>query len=274
MHSQNSLTPSESDLGRREMLTSLSLAAATVASLGLGADVLGARQNTSPIKPPVPPVTPESMGWDPKANQFVLPPLPYKTDALEPHIDKQTMELHHGKHHAAYVSGLNRALEELASLRKREPDPTETRNWLRELAFHGSGHFLHVLFWNSMASAATGAGGHPKGAIAKEIERNFGSFKQFSDQFQAAAVAVEGGGWSILVWEPISRQLLIMQAEKHQNLTAWGVQPLLPLDVWEHAYYLKYQNKRKDYVAAFMNVINWEAVEKRWETVSGKVVAA
>lgn len=254
---------------RREAM----FAAATLAGLGLAASSWSMPQDTSPIKPSVPPTTPESMGWDPKAGQFVLPPLPYKTDALEPHIDKQTMELHHGKHHQSYVAGLNAALAALAELRKKEADAADMRKWLRELAFHGSGHFLHVLFWNAMAPSASGGGGAPKGAIAAEIERNFGSFKQCSDQFQAAAVAVEGGGWGILAYEPVSKQMLIMQAEKHQNLTAWGVVPLLAVDVWEHAYYLKYQNKRKDYVAAFMNVINWEAVEKRWESASGKAVA-
>jgi Fe-Mn family superoxide dismutase len=125
-----------------------------------------------------------------------------------------------------------------------------------------------VLFWNAMAPSSAGGGGQPKGRIAKQIETDFGSFKLFADQFQAAATAVEGGGWGILAWEPFARQLLIMQAEKHQNLTAWGVQPLLPIDVWEHAYYLKYQNKRKDYVAAFMNVIHWEAVDRRFNEVT------
>jgi superoxide dismutase, Fe-Mn family len=159
-------------------------------------------------------------------------------------------------------------LKMLGEVRTGNRDAAETKHWERELAFNGSGHFLHVLFWNSMASPQQGGGGAPSGAIAKQIETDFGSFKQFADQFQTAANAVEGGGWGILVWEPIAKQLLIMQAEKHQNLTAWGVQPLLPVDVWEHAYYLKYQNKRKDYLAAFMNVIDWKAVEDRFADLS------
>ncbi|MCI0363729.1 MAG: Fe-Mn family superoxide dismutase, partial [Phycisphaerales bacterium] len=112
------------------------------------------------------------------------------------------------------------------------------------------------------------AGGTPRGTIAEQIDASFGSFKSFSDQFQTAAVAVEGGGWGILALEPVSKQLFIMQAEKHQNLTAWGVIPLLAVDVWEHAYYLKYQNKRKEYVSAFMNVINWEAVDRRYSELT------
>ena len=265
-------------LPRREAIASLGFAAMALAGAGLGLNAEAFGQDVStPIRVGPAPMSLESLGWDPKTNQYVLPPLPYKYDALEPHIDKQTMELHHDKHHASYVTGLNRAIAALKDLRKREPEATEVRNWIRELAFHGSGHFLHVLFWNSMgpasasgesSGASTAMGGQPKGELAKQIDKDFGSFKQFSDQFQSAAVAVEGGGWGIVAWEPISRQLLIMQAEKHQNLTAWGVQPVLPLDVWEHAYYLKYQNKRKDYVGAFMNVINWDAVDRRFADVS------
>ena len=253
-------------LPRREMLATLGFGAAALAGAGISLDSRALAQDQNPATASSVPMTTEAMGWNAKTNQYVLPPLPYAYDALEPHIDKQTMELHHEKHHAGYVAGLNRALQTLAELRKKESDPTELRNWLRELAFNGSGHFLHVLFWNSMGP---NAGGPPKGNLAKEIDRCFGSFKQFADQFQAAAIAVEGGGWGILAWEPIGKQLFIMQAEKHQNLTAWGVEPILAVDVWEHAYYLKYQNKRKDYVAAFMNVINWNAADRRLALVAG-----
>lgn len=240
-------------------------------ALGLGAAVLpgvaGLAQTTSPLPSRQQQVSPESLGWDPKTRQYILPQLPYKYDALEPHIDKQTMELHHSKHHQSYVDGLNKAMKMLGEIRAGQRDSAEIKHWERELAFNGSGHFLHVLFWNSMAPTNAGGGGEPKGNIAAQIANEFGSFKQFADQFQAAANAVEGGGWGILAYEPIAQQLLIMQAEKHQNLTAWGVVPLLPIDVWEHAYYLKYQNRRKEYVAAFMNVINWDAVERTFTTV-------
>ena len=264
-------TSNNETFARRDVLASLGFGAAALAGVGLGLDSLVSAQAPSSPVPSSTPITTEAMGWDARINKFVLPPLPYKPDALEPHIDAQTVSLHHDKHHATYVAGLNRAIEALGEMRKKESDPTELRNWLRELAFHGSGHFLHVLYWNEMGP---NGGGQPAGALAKEIDRNFGSFKQFSDQFQAAAVAVEGAGWGILAFEPISKQLLIMQAEKHQNLTAWGVQPVLVVDVWEHAYYLKYQNKRKDYVAAFMNVINWEAANTRLSSITQDASAA
>jgi superoxide dismutase, Fe-Mn family len=175
------------------------------------------------------------------------------------------MELHHDKHHKAYVDGLNKALAGIKEF--RTSGTGDIRALSRDLSFNGSGHMLHTLFWRVMGPPPN-AGGQASGAIGERINRDFGSFKAFSDQFQAAAVAVEGGGWSILALEPVSGQLLIMQAEKQQNLTVWGVMPLLPLDVWEHAYYLKYQNKRKDYVAAFMNVINWEAVNRHYEAIA------
>jgi superoxide dismutase, Fe-Mn family len=249
-----------SALDRREALASIGLGAAAVAGFG----PLAFAQDVSPVSPSKTAASPESLGWDPTTKQYALPKLPYSSDALEPHMDKHTMELHHGKHHLGYVDGLNKALKTLGEIRTGKRDASDIKHWMRELAFNGSGHFLHVLFWNSMESPSKGAGGSAKGNIAKQIEKDFGSYKQFSDQFQASAAAVEGSGWGILVWEPVAKQLLIMQSEKHQNLTAWGVQPLLPIDVWEHAYYLKYQNKRKDYVAAFMNVINWDAVEQRF----------
>jgi Fe-Mn family superoxide dismutase len=126
-----------------------------------------------------------------------------------------------------------------------------------------------VLFWNVMGPPSAGAGGQPSAgsAIAQQVQQDFGSFKAFADQFQAAAASVEGSGWAILVYEPLSGQLMIMQAEKHQDLTMWGVIPVLPVDVWEHAYYLKYKNMRKDYVSAFMNVINWPAVDEHFKAI-------
>jgi superoxide dismutase, Fe-Mn family len=257
--------PASNELPRRDALASIGLgAAAMLSAAAFTGPALG--QNASPVKPTQTPVTPAMLGWDPKANKYALPPLPYKSDALEPHIDAQTMLLHHDKHHQGYVEGVNKALTGLADFRAGKGGDIKALS--RDLAFHGSGHLLHVLFWNVMGP---NAGGQPAGAVAERINIDFGSFKAFSDQYQAAATAVEGSGWAILALEPISSQLLIMQAEKHQDLTIWGVVPLLPVDVWEHAYYLKYQNKRKDYVAAFMNVINWEAVNKHYEAIAGRV---
>jgi Fe-Mn family superoxide dismutase len=252
---------------RRDALASMGFGAAAMMGTGVAAAIAAPAlaQDSTPIKPSVTPITPEMLGWDAKARTYVLPPLPYKPEALEPHIDAQTMTLHHGKHHQGYVDGLNKAIAGMADFRGGKGG--DIKSLSRELAFHGSGHMLHVLFWSVMGPPPN-AGGQASGAIAARINADFGSFKAFSDQFQAAATAVEGGGWAILALEPISGQLVIMQAEKHQDLTMWGVIPLLPIDVWEHAYYLKYQNKRKDYVAAFMNVINWDAVNRHYEAIA------
>jgi Fe-Mn family superoxide dismutase len=197
-----------------------------------------------------------------------LPPLPYAYDALEPHIDEQTMHLHHDKHHLGYVNGLNKAEDELAKARD-EGNFSLIKHWEREAAFHGSGHFLHSIFWPNMAPAGNGGGGQPGGDLANQINQDFGSFDKFKAQFSAAANAVEGSGWALLVWEPEGRHLSVLTAEKHQNLTQWGVAPLLVLDVWEHAYYLKYQNQRAAYVEAFWNVVNWSDVAERLAAARG-----
>lgn len=188
-----------------------------------------------------------------------LPPLPYAYDALEPHIDAETMRLHHDKHHLSYVKGLNKAETELAKARQ-EGDFELVKHWERELAFNGAGHYLHTIFWNVMSPKG---GGRPTGAIAEEISRAFGSFERFQRQFSAAAEKVEGGGWALLVWSPRSHRVEILQAEKHQNLSQWDVIPLLVLDVWEHAYYLKYKTERADYIKAWWQVVNWRHVNER-----------
>ncbi len=192
--------------------------------------------------------------------RYELPPLPYPYDALEPHIDEQTMKLHHDLHHKSYVDGLNKALDQLQAAREGG-DFGLVKHWEREAAFHGSGHFLHSIFWQNMGPQK---GGEPSGDLASQITKDFGSFEAFKKQFTAAAGAVEGSGWAMLVWEPTAGQLEVLTAEKHQNLTQWGVRPLLVLDVWEHAYYLKYQNKRAAYVEAWWNVVNWSDVAARF----------
>jgi Fe-Mn family superoxide dismutase len=193
--------------------------------------------------------------------EFVLPDLPYPYEALEPYIDKETMRLHHDIHHAGYVKGLNTAMSMLDEARK-SGDTALIKHWSRELAFHGSGHFLHSIFWKNMSP---NGGGKPSGSLAAMIERAFGGFDAFKIHFSAAASSVEGSGWGILGYHPSADKLLILQAEKHQDLTAQGVIPLLVLDVWEHAYYLKYQNMHGDYVNAFFHVINWADVAERFE---------
>ncbi|KAA0223466.1 MAG: superoxide dismutase [Phycisphaerae bacterium] len=195
----------------------------------------------------------------PKA--YSLPELGYPYDALEPHIDAKTMELHHSKHHAAYVKGLNAALEKLAQTREGG-NVDGVSDATNALSFHGSGHILHCVFWKNMKK---NGGGEPKGAVAREIERDFGSFSRFQQHFNKASAGVQGSGWGILAYEPLSGRLLVFGAEKHQNQTVWGCIPLLALDVWEHAYYLKHQNNRGAYIEAFWNVIDWSDVGDRLE---------
>jgi Fe-Mn family superoxide dismutase len=190
-----------------------------------------------------------------------LPPLPYPYDALEPYYDTETVRIHHDIHHAGYVKGLNAAEEAMANaLVQGKFDEARTITGL--LAFHGSGHILHTIFWTNMRPDG---GGEPKGNLAPAISKQFGSFEAFKGMFLAAANAVQGSGWGILAHRRLDDALVILQAEKHENLTQWGVQPILVLDVWEHAYYLKYQNKRPDWTAAFMeHLVNWDNVAERF----------
>lgn len=209
-----------------------------------------------------------SLGWDHAAKRYTLPPLPYAYDALEPAIDAETMRLHHTKHHASYVAGLNRALAKLEEIRE-SGDASLIKHWSRELAFHGAGHLAHALFWTGMAPAGGGGGGEPTGDLARAITQDFGSFAKFKTHFSAASKAVEASGWGWLVYEPVAGRLLVAQMEKHQNLSVTGAVPLLGLDVWEHAYYLRYQNRRADYVDAFFSVINWDEIAKRYAHATG-----
>ena len=190
-----------------------------------------------------------------------LPPLPYPYNALEPVIDEQTLHLHHDIHHKGYVDGLNKAEDELEKAR-HAGDFALVKHWSREAAFHGSGHIFHTQFWENLSPKG---GGEPQGALAEAIARDFGSFDVCKAQLQAATIAVEGSGWGVLAYNCVADfdQLVILQAEKHQDLTQWGVVPLLVIDVWEHAYYLKYQNKRADFVKSIFNIINWTDVAAR-----------
>ncbi|KAB7672891.1 superoxide dismutase [Bacillus sp. B1-b2] len=189
-----------------------------------------------------------------------LPALPYGYDALEPYIAKEIMLLHHTKHHQSYVDGLNKAEDKLENARKTN-NYDLVKHWSRELAFHGSGHYLHTIFWNNMSP---NGGGSPKGALLEEIKKYFGSYDAFKKHFSEAAKAVEGVGWAILVWSPRARHLEILQSERHMLLTQWDTIPLLVLDVWEHAYYLQYKNNKGQYVDNWWNVVNWKDVENRF----------
>lgn len=169
--------------------------------------------------------------------KHVLPKLPYKYSALEPYISRDIMVLHHTKHHQSYVDGLNKAESELKKARATKNYDLIT-HWERELAFHGAGHYLHSIFWFSMHPNGKR---RPTGALFQMIDLSFGSYSAFKEHFTQAAKKVEGVGWAILVWAPRSGRLEILSAEKHQLFSQWDVIPLLPLDVWEHAYYLQYK---------------------------------
>jgi Fe-Mn family superoxide dismutase len=195
-----------------------------------------------------------------------LPPLPYAYDALEPYYDKETLTLHHDKHHATYVAGLN-AAEEKVSKMMQSGDFAGARAVAAELAFNGSGHILHSIFWPNMKADG---GGEPTGELAEMIKKAFGSFEAFKGLFIATANTVQGSGWGILAYRKQDNDLVVLGAEKHENMTQWGVIPLLVLDVWEHAYYLKYQNKRADWTKAFMeHLVNWDNVAENLRAAKG-----
>lgn len=195
-----------------------------------------------------------------RAGRHQLPPLPYEYDALEPYISQRTMRLHHDIHHRAYVDGLNRAEEELAQAR-RERRWDAVNDLLRRLAFNGSGHFLHTIFWHNMHP---NGGGRPSDdELMRQIQQDFGSFEAFRDQFTAAANGLQGNGWVLLVWQPQAQKLEILHTEQHHYSTQWTTVPILVLDLWEHAYYLQYQARRPDYVESWWNVVNWPDVAQR-----------
>jgi superoxide dismutase, Fe-Mn family len=192
-----------------------------------------------------------------------LPPLPYDFSALEPHIDAQTMQIHHGKHHQAYVTNLNAALEKHPNLQNKSAEdlirdlasvPDDIRTPVRN---NGGGHVNHTMFWKLMAS---GAGGSPTGAVADAINAAFGSFETFKEQFSKAGVGRFGSGWAWLI--DTGGKLSIESTANQDNPIMEGKKAILGLDVWEHAYYLKYQNRRPDYIAAWWNVVNWAEVSR------------
>jgi Fe-Mn family superoxide dismutase len=227
-------------------------------NLGIGVAALAAASPLFSANAASNPVLPESeVGF--KDGKFVLPPLPYPYNALEPHIDEATMKLHHDIHHAGYVKGANAASEALAAIAAGTGDASLIAHWNGALSFNLSGHALHTLFWNCMSPK----GAAPSGPLADAIKASFGSQEAFEKVFSATAASVQGSGWAILGYEPISGRLDVISAEKHQNLTVQGITPLLVIDVWEHAYYLKYQNKRADYIKAFLAVADYGAAAAR-----------
>ena len=198
---------------------------------------------------------------------FSLPSLPYATDALEPHIDKMTMEIHHGKHHNAYVTNLNKALESAPNLASKTVEellanncaivPDNIKTAVRN---NGGGHINHSMFWTIMSPKG---GGQPSGALADAIKSTFSGFDQFKEKFNAAATTRFGSGWAWLV-KDASGKLDVLSTANQDSPVMEGKFPVMGLDVWEHAYYLKYQNRRPDYIGAWWNVVNWEEIAKRF----------
>ena len=198
---------------------------------------------------------------------FTLPPLPYAYDALEPHIDARTMEIHHTKHHQTYVNNLNAAIEKAPELAGKSIDdlmrgingaPEAVRTQVRN---NGGGHWNHTMFWELMSA---NAGGEPSGKLGDAIKSAFGDFAKFKEQFTAAATGRFGSGWAWLLND--GGKLSITSTPNQDNPLMDGKNAILGLDVWEHAYYLKYQNRRPDYIAAWWNVVNWDTVAKRFST--------
>lgn len=198
---------------------------------------------------------------------FELPPLPYDYNALEPHIDERTMQIHHDKHHQAYTNGLNAALERHPELQKRsieellshiEAVPEEIR---AAVNFHGGGFFNHSVFWENMSPT----GGEPSGELASAIRDAFGGFERFKEQFKGAATGIQGSGWAWLAYTPLTGGLEIRNMPNQTSILTEGLTPLLGLDMWEHAYYLKHQNNKGAYVDAWWNVVHWEDVARRFQ---------
>lgn len=237
---------------RRQALKTTALASAALAAALPGATAQPAPAAATPSGP------------------FTLPPLPYAFDALEPHIDALTMQVHHGKHHAGYVANLNKAIAKVPSIyspsvekliRHLDTVPEEIRTDVRN---QGGGHYNHTLFWQMLKRD----GGEPKGEMMTALEKRFGSYTGFKDAFTKAALGQFGSGWAWLVLDA-DRQLAIMGTPNQDSPLSQNKQPLLGIDVWEHAYYLKYQNRRPDYVAAFYQVINWDYVIERYRQALG-----
>jgi Fe-Mn family superoxide dismutase len=192
---------------------------------------------------------------------YTLPELPYSYGALEPHYSAQVLELHHDKHHAAYVKGANETLEQLAAA--RESNDFSAINMLtRSLAFHLSGHVLHSIFWTNMSADG---GDRPDGELGAAVDEFFGGFDRMQAQLTAATVNVQGIGWGALAWEPVAERLVVEQIHDHQGNVGAGTVPLLVIDSWEHAYYLQYKNVKADYVKAFWNIVNWPDVQRRFD---------
>jgi len=190
---------------------------------------------------------------------FVHQPLPYNIEHLEPFMDAETLHLHHTYHHGGAVKGANKDVGMIKQALENG-DHAMTDHWTKKLSFHFSSHILHSIFWTNLTKKKT----EPSGDLLKRIEKDFGSYDKMQGQIAKNSKSVEGSGWGLLTYQPYSDSLMVLQCENHQKLTTWGAIPLLVIDVWEHAYYLKYKNKRGDFVDALMNIINWDNVAQRF----------
>lgn len=190
---------------------------------------------------------------------YTLPDLAYDAAALEPHINGRIIELHHGKHHAAYVKGANTTLDKLSDIREKG-DFSTIAMLEKSLAFHISGHVLHSVFWTNLSPDG---GGEPDGAFAELIDLTFGGFPAFRQQLTEAAATIQGSGWALASWEPVAGRLVVQQVQDHQGNHGQGTVPLLAIDAWEHAYYLQYENRKTEFFDAIWNVVNWNDVARR-----------
>jgi Fe-Mn family superoxide dismutase len=194
---------------------------------------------------------------------YALPDLPYDYAALEPHYSAEILELHHDKHHKAYVDGANKALDKLEAARQSD-DYDAIVGLQKSLAFNVSGHVMHSLFWKNLSPDG---GGKPQGELAAAIDEFFGDFEAFKAQLAAVTTSIQGSGWGALAWEPVGQRLIVEQVYDHQGNVGNGSGPILVIDAWEHAFYLQYKNVKADYVEAIWNIVNWDDVAERFARV-------
>ncbi|MEU4097523.1 superoxide dismutase [Streptomyces sp. NPDC026673] len=194
---------------------------------------------------------------------YSLPDMPYDYSALEPAITGEILELHHAKHHAAYVKGANDTLEQIAEARDKDAiTPTGLVGLEKTFAFNLSGHVLHSIFWQNLSPDG---GDRPDGALADAIDEHLGGFEAFKKQLTVATASVQGSGWGVLAWEPLGKRLIVEQVYDHHGNVGHGATPLLVFDAWEHAYYLQYKNVRPDYVTKLWDIVNWNDVTARFD---------
>lgn len=191
---------------------------------------------------------------------FELQPLPYQKNFLEPHMDEETVHLHYTFHHGGAVNGANNDLKMIqAGLRENNLETVDF--WTKKLSYHLSSHVLHTIFWTNLTNKTNS----PKGTLLKQIEKDFSRYENLKTLISKTSKGVDGNGWGILGYQPAAKKLIVVQCENHEKLSIWGLVPLLVIDVWEHSYYLKYRNRRAEFVDNFFTIINWDNVQERFE---------